>query len=649
MARRAAALVFLLASQLAQPQVFLSQGTNIAAQVSPTGERIAMDLLGSLWVLPATGGQAAIAGDSLLPVRFPRWAPDGQAILYQASSPAGTTLWLLRLDTQEIRSLSTTVFSDQQGSWHPDGTRIVFSSERHGRGLDLWEMDLQTGLSWRLTHHPGDETEAAWSANGRHLVYVRRFQGQWSLMLRRHGAPDEELLYSDTPLSSPAWRPDGSLITFLRHQRDRYLMRMVILADPPLEMPLADGEDFFLAPASWIDRHNFIYTADGMIKSRAFDSREARQLHFRAPVGRAGDRQARAVRRPALPLRDPPESKFIVRSGRVFDGWRYREGVDILVDGPRIVAVGHDLRDTDAVVLELGNVTILPGYIDIYASIPDGDLATLGARLLAYGVTTLVSDADSLPAEAALWDSEATPGPRLLRAADMGQAAADIDAVLVTVGSGGAANAGQRDAVRKLQSRGIPVLARNWALGLGLGADLLLGADTLPSSPGGKRYQDLLLATGSGPLTLVSGLADAGTPGLTQLFNSRQAQELGHRSPGKRRIAGAPRLFGQDSTIVAGSKPNGLPAGLALHAEILALGAAGLPGIQVMQAVGRAPATTLGLQDELGTVTPGALADLVMVTGDPLEAPQTASNIVGVMRNGRFFSLSGLLERATGR
>ena len=648
--RLAVVALFGVLPQLTLAQIVLSQGTNISANVSQADQRIVMDLLGSLWVMSASGGDAQIISDSLLPVRYPRWSPDGQQILYQTTSAEGSALHLLDLGHAETSTLSAGVFSNQQASWHPDSTRIVFASERRSRGLDLWETDIATGLSWRISHHPGDETEPAWSANGRHLTYVRYFQDQWSLMLRRHGQPDVELLISDKPIASPSWRPDGSLITFLQHTGDRFSLKMVILSDPPLVMPFVDDEDFFLSPVSWVDRQNLVYTADGMIKTRAFGERRSRPLRFRARVGRPDERQPRPDLHSALEVNEPADSKFIIRARRLFDGTRYRVGADVLIDGPRIVAIAPGIELADAVVLDLGDVTILPGYIDIYSRLPRGDPAIVGAQLLAYGVTTLVSDSRSPPDDAAIWDSDNTPGPRLLAAADMStQKQSADDLFLVTVQASGAADQGQRVAVRSLQSKGIPVLAESWTIGLGLGADLLLGADTLPSSPLGKRYQDMQLAIGSGPLALVSGLANAGTPGMSDLLDSRQARILGHHGSAMRRFAVVPQLSSRTATIVVGSKPNGLPAGLALHAELRALAAAGLPGSAVLQAAGSGPAAILGLQTQIGTIAPGALADLVLVAGDPLNTISDALNIVAVMRNGRFYSLVGLLERATAK
>ena len=95
-----------------------------------------------------------------------------------------------------------------------------------------------------------------------------------------------------------------------------------------------------------------------------------------------------------------------------------------------------------------------------------------------------------------------------------------------------------------------------------------------------------------------------------------------------------------------GSKPNGLPPGVALHAEFRALAAAGLNQEQVLRAAGVNAAAGLGLGLQIGRIAVGAVADFVFVNGDPLSDINDAINVVAVVRNGRFFSAVGLIERA---
>jgi imidazolonepropionase-like amidohydrolase len=97
--------------------------------------------------------------------------------------------------------------------------------------------------------------------------------------------------------------------------------------------------------------------------------------------------------------------------------------------------------------------------------------------------------------------------------------------------------------------------------------------------------------------------------------------------------------------VVIGSKPNGLPPGLGLHAELLALQSAGLSGEEALRAAGPNAADALR-HPQLGRVVAGALADLVLVAGDPANGVPDPLNIVAVVRNGRFYSLVRLLEEA---
>ena len=658
LARLPLLLLLSLAAPAAPAQITLSQGTNLSADVSPADGRLVMDLLGSLWLLPPGGGAAERVSNGLQPAARPRWSPDGDRIVYQTSSALGGCIRMLDLPSSTSTELSEGPHFDQHPAWHPSGQRIAFSSERGDSGFDIWEMHLPTGLAWRVSGHPGDESDPAWSADGRNLAFVRRHDGRWRLVLRRHGQAEQDLVVSEAPLAAPSWRPDGSLLTFLRREGGKYELQMVILADPPLVRPVAANQDFFLSPVSWRDRLNFIYTADGVIKRRGFNEWKAAVVPFRAEVSRprpdaAVSAEASAERTAAqeLPIVSPSGERLVIRAGRLFDGVHsgYRSEMDVLIDGGRIEAVEYRREWEDATVLDLGDATMVPGFIDVYAALPGADPRELGLALLSYGVTTVVASSPHA-FDPALWETAESPGPRLLAVAPLG--AAEVDQrphrlSLLTVPASGVPSGGGRKGAGDWPMT-LPILAESWSVGLAVNADLLLGAETLPASPLGRRYQDVQIAAGAGPTALVSALADAATPGLDRLFQSRQAQAFPHLSGTRghppRRLSAVPDLSGA-SSVVIGSGPNGLPAGLALHAEMRALAAAGMSGEQVLMAAGANAGDALGLDKQLGRIVPGALADLVLVAGDPTKQVADALDIVAVVRNGRFHSLVRLLEQ----
>lgn len=603
MFRACLAFLLLVSAVTAEAQVSLTRGTNFSLDVAADG-RIAFDLLGDIWVIPDGGGVAQAISAGPTGARRPRWSPAADAIVFQARDAGQEQLWLYEAEAASVRKLTVGPFFDHHPSWHPDGDRIVYSSDRLETGIDLWELDLATGLTWRISDLPGDESEPAWSADGDDLLYIHRLNDKWSLMLRRRSQPDRVLLSSSSRLSSPAWRPDGSLITFLRHGDDALATEMVILSEPLLIRALIEDEDFFVAPVAWRDRQTMLYAANGLIRKRQFNSWTSRNVPFRVTV--FPDETPRPLPPQArdLPLANEPDGQLVVRAARIFDGVGvgYRNGVDVVMEGGRIVAVEPRREWPDAIVVDMGDLTVLPGFIDGRSNLPADVDQSLGPKLLTFGLTTIVADAASVDALNTAWSGEDVPGPL--------------------------------------------VLGRDWQLDLANISTMNLGADALPVSPRGIRYEDARLADVAEPVAVLSGLADATTPDLEPLFRSRQAMLLNTEANTMRRFSEAPILAAQSSSIVLGSKPNGLPAGVALHAEFRALASAGLDEEHVLRTAGINAASALGLGLQAGRIAPGASADLVIVDGDPLHDINDTLSVVGVVRNGRFFSTIGLIERS---
>lgn len=647
-----AILLLAFARAPAFADVLLTEGTNISVHAARDG-RLITDLLGGLWVIPRGGGAASALPGGDHPASRPRWSPDAATIAYQTSVASRNAIWIYRFATEQREPLSDEAHTDQHPDWHPDGTRLIFSSARHDSGFDLWEVDLETRLAWRLTSLAGNETEPSWSADGRSLIYVHENAGVWSLMLRRFGRNDEVIVRSTRPLAAPAWRPDGSLVTYLRRRYDGWSVSMTILSYPRLDRTLISDEDLFIAPVTWLDRQQMVYAANGQIRVRRFNSWTSSKIPFHARVGQTTPQNDAVSASRVLPDIEEPSATTIIRTGRLYDGLGddYLNGRDIVIDGGHIASVSERSESLSAhpgaILIDLGETTALPGFIDAYATLPESADASLGPLLLGLGVTTLVVDNGRHDELNQLWSGKHVPGPRVLQAATMDDVSDESDLPwLVTVSGNVTAAAAQRDKVREWQALGVAVLADSWQVGLASGASLLLGTSSRPTSPAGRRYQDIQLASGNGAITFVSGLADALTPNVTDIWAARPAAMISERLDVTQRHSVTPRLSAAANTLVLGSKPNGLPPGIALHAEFRALAAAGLSDAQALRAAGVNAASALGLGIRLGRIAPGAAADLVLVDGDPLDNIDDALKIVGVVRNGRFFSVSGLMDRA---
>lgn len=643
--RLAAIWAVAVACHAAAAEVTLTEGTNLSVDVASDG-RIVTDLLGGLWMLPRHGGAArALASPAAASLR-PRFSPDDSMLVFEAQSPTGPEIRLYDVDAAHSTSLGGGRFADRHPEWHPAGERITFSSARGARGFDLWELDLATGVEWRLTDRPGDESEPAWSVDGRQLVYVHEHEGRYALLLRPHGEPEIVLESGTDPLAAPSWRPDGSLVTYLKKTDGAWAVWMAILSTPALNRPLIEDDDVFLAPVAWLDRQRLLYTAGGKIRERRFDAWRSTTVPLRARVGRSNGFSGRRETTRSLPAGDRPQGRTVIRAARVFDGVSdgYRERVDIVIDSGTIVAIEDQSPRPGTIVIDLGDVTALPGFVDMHAALPANADDAIGPLLLGLGVTTMVTQHPDLDRLDALWRSKEMPGPRLLPVEAIGSASTDDPPWLVTVDDGT-----DRAGVDAWQRRGVAALADSWKAGVATGASLLPATAARPRSPAGRRYQDVLLATGSGEITLVSGLADAATPGIEVVADSRVAREIAPQVVPRRRVATRPELAAAADALVLGSKANGLPPGIALQAELRALVAAGLEPLDALKAGGANAAAALGIGDGVGRLAPSGVADLILVDGDPLSAIGDAQKIVAVVANGRFYSVSGLIDRAAAK
>ena len=97
-------------------------------------------------------------------------------------------------------------------------------------------------------------------------------------------------------------------------------------------------------------------------------------------------------------------------------------------------------------------------------------------------------------------------------------------------------------------------------------------------------------------------------------------------------------------TILAGTDSPIVPYGLGLHVELESYVHAGLTPFQALQTATVNAAQALGVGDEIGTIEPGKLADLTFLGSDPLIDIRNTRDVKRVMRGGRLFTVTDLLE-----
>ncbi|MDQ4008410.1 MAG: amidohydrolase family protein, partial [Actinomycetota bacterium] len=335
-------------------------------------------------------------------------------------------------------------YLESDPSWTADGSGLVYSSDQAG-SPDLWQRDLRTGRTTRLTRLPGAEIAPAvaedgtiayqdqvgatyvleangaaravdaprwlpghpsWAPDSRHLAlsvvepFSDRFREGTSQILTIDTATGAQQLIEPAPYRSlstrgvdgPVWSPDGDTVAFVTESR-LYTMPVDSTGRPTGE-PVAVTNEVTDAPSFSGDSGTLLYLSNGRLRTVPAD----------------GSETPRTV---PMDLDYRPEvhtGRVVVHAGALWDGTsdRLRRNVDVVVQGHRITAVrDHDPDAHHGRVVDASDQTVMPGLLDthIHNGLWGKAFGSRKGRLyLAYGVTTARSLGD--PAYDALEDAE---------------------------------------------------------------------------------------------------------------------------------------------------------------------------------------------------------------------------------------------------
>ena len=272
-----------------QISLTLREGTSMAAALSPDGRTLMIDLLGSLWTLPAAGGAARRVTDEFLDARQPAWAPDNLRVAFQGYVDGVWHIFVMAADGSGLRAITSGPFDDREPSWSGDGTRIAFSSDRSGN-YDIWDVELATGAVRQLTRNPANDFAPAYSPIDSTIAFVSERadrRGVWKIDAT-NGA-ETAVAAAAGAVSAPAWSPDGTTVIYnvvAANRSELVLDARAITAD----------EDVFPFRAQWTSPTELVYTADGKIKKRSIRGGSATPIEFTAAVSFARTPYTPAVR-----------------------------------------------------------------------------------------------------------------------------------------------------------------------------------------------------------------------------------------------------------------------------------------------------------------------------------------------------------------
>ena len=105
--------------------------------------------------------------------------------------------------------------------WSPDGTKILYVADggvgpyNNRYNLDIWVMNADGSNQTNLTQYQGVDEDPTWTPDGSQIVWVsRRFGGTRALMLMNTDGSDPVRLSTEFEEYNPTFSPDGETLLF---------------------------------------------------------------------------------------------------------------------------------------------------------------------------------------------------------------------------------------------------------------------------------------------------------------------------------------------------------------------------------------------------------------------------------------------------
>ncbi|KXF76226.1 translocation protein TolB [Paramesorhizobium deserti] len=202
--------------------IYLTDGRDLVLtpRFSPNRQEITyMSFAGSkprVYLLQLDTGQREIVGNFPGMTIAPRFSPDGQKVIMSLLQDDGSA----NIYTMDLRSRTTTRLTsssaiDTSASYSPDGTQIVFESDRGGRP-QIYVMGADGSNPRRVSFGDGTYSTPVWSPRGDLIAFTKQSGGQFSIGVMKTDGSGERLLTTGFHNEGPTWAPNGRVLMFFR-------------------------------------------------------------------------------------------------------------------------------------------------------------------------------------------------------------------------------------------------------------------------------------------------------------------------------------------------------------------------------------------------------------------------------------------------
>lgn len=384
--------------------------------ISPDGTQVAFAAVGDIWVMRIGAAPVNITNDQALDTD-PAWSPDGTKLVYSSDKgSAHLQLWIRDLQAGTARQVTWLTTQPLGASWSPDGTRIAFIDvDGMWRVAQVSVLDVATGAVRKIHDTLAQPGTPTWSPDGTRVAlaqvapFSRRFREGTNqvLTISTTGGPDQ--WYAPAGLLSidsrggcgPVWSPDGTRMAAI--YEGVLSVWSVSRAGEPLGPPRRVTSESAHAPSWMGDSNHLLYQSLDALRIVNIETGESQTV----PLSLTWT--------PAIPV-----GQTVVHAGTLLDmtSATPKTHMDVVIDDNRINrVVPHDERlHAGARVVDASSQVVMPGLVEFHSHLQKDFGEAAGRAWLAFGITTIRSPGNT-PYEA-VEDREANeagvrPGPRV--------------------------------------------------------------------------------------------------------------------------------------------------------------------------------------------------------------------------------------------